>query len=121
LVVASKDIDLKVNADKTKYLVMSRDQSAVQSHNIKTDNSSFEKVEEFKYLGATLTYQNFIREDIKSRLKSWNACYPAVQNLLSSTLLSKNTKIKIHRTIILPFVLYGCETWLLTLREERSV
>ena len=44
-----------------------------------------------------------------------------MQNLLSSSLLSKNIKIKIHRTIILPVVLYGCETWSLTLREERRL
>jgi len=44
-----------------------------------------------------------------------------VQNLLSSSLLSKNLKIKIHRTIILPVVLCGCETWSLTLREERRL
>jgi len=44
-----------------------------------------------------------------------------VQNLLSSRLLSKNLKIKIYRTIILPVVLYGCETWTLTLREERKL
>jgi len=50
-----------------------------------------------------------------------NACYHSVQNLLSSSLLSKNLKIKIHRTIILPVVLYGCETWSLTLREERRL
>ena len=42
-----------------------------------------------------------------------------MQNLSSSSLLSKNLKIKIHRTLILPVVLYGCETWSLTLREER--
>ena len=75
-------------------------------------------VEEFKYLGTTITDQNSIQEEIKSRLKSGNACYHSVQNLLSSRLLSKNLKIKIYRTIILPVVLYGCETWLLTLREE---
>ena len=75
-------------------------------------------MEQFKYLGTTLTYQNSIREEIKSRLKSENACYHLVQNLLPSSLLSKNTKNKIHRTIILPVVLYGCETWSLTLREE---
>jgi len=56
---------------------------------------------------------------MKSRLKLGNACYYSVQNLLSSRLLSKNLKIKIHRTIILPVVMYGCETWSLTLREER--
>ena len=68
-----------------------------------------------------LTKQNYIREEIKSRLISGNACYHSVQNLLSSSLLSKNTKIKIYRTVILPVVLYGCKTWLLTLREERRV
>ena len=44
-----------------------------------------------------------------------------MKNLLSSRLLSKNVKIKIYRTVILPVVLYGCETWSLTLREERKL
>jgi len=52
---------------------------------------------------------------------SGNACYHSVQNLLSSRLLSKNLNIKIYRTIILPIVLFGCETWSLTLREERKL
>ena len=72
---------------------------------------------QFHYLGTTLTNQNSIREEIKSRLKSGNACYHSPQNLL----LSKNLKIKIYRIIILPVVLYGCETWSLTLREERRL
>ena len=79
------------------------------------------KVEEFRYLGTTLTYQNSIKEEIKSRLKSQNAYYHSGQNLLSSSLLSKNLKIKIYTTIILPVVLYGCETWSLTLREEHRL
>ena len=87
---------------------------------MKIDNSSIERVEEFKYLGTTLTNKNYIQEEIKSRLKLGNACYYSVQNLLSSSLLSKKLKIKICRTIILP-VLYGCETWSLTLREERRL
>ena len=53
-----------------------------------------------------------------SRPKSGNACYHSVQNLLSSSSLPKNVKIKIYRTIILPVVLYGCATWSLTIREE---
>jgi len=75
-------------------------------------------VEEFKYLVTTLTNQNSIQEESRSRLKSGNACYHLVQSLLSSSLLSKNLKIDIYRSIILPFVLYRCETWSLTLREE---
>jgi len=88
---------------------------------MKIDNSSIEWVEEFKYLGRTLTNQNSIQEEIKRRLKLGNAYYYSVQNLLPSSLLSKKLKIKIYRTIILPVVLYGCETWLLTLREERRL
>jgi hypothetical protein len=62
--------------------------------------------------------QNSIQEVIKSRLKPSNACYFSVQNVLSSIVLSNNINIKINRTIILPVVLYGCETWSLTFREE---
>jgi hypothetical protein len=120
-VVASKEIGLEVNGDKTKYVVMSRDQNAGRSYNTKIDNSSFGRVEQFKYLRTTLINQNSIQEEIKSRPNSGNACYHLVQNLLFSDLLSKNIKIKIYRTVILPVVLYGCETWSLTLREERRL
>jgi len=88
---------------------------------VRIDNNTFERVEEFKYLGTTLTNLNSITEEIKSRLRSGNACYNSVQNLLSSRLLSKNLKTRIYRTIILPVVLHGCETWSLTLREERKL
>jgi hypothetical protein len=106
----SKEIGLEVNVDKTKNVVMSRDQNAGQSHNIKMDNGSFERVEELKYLGTVLMNQNSIQEVIKSRLKSGNDCCHSVQNLLSSSSLSKNTEIKICGTISLPVVLYGYET-----------
>jgi len=72
----------------------------------------------FCHLGTILTNQNSIAGEIKSRLRSGNACYYSVQNVLPYRLLSKNLKIKIYRTIILHVVLYGCETWSLTLREE---
>jgi hypothetical protein len=62
-----------------------------------------------------------MQEEIKSRLNSGNACYHSVQSLLSSRLLSRNVKVKIYKTIILPVVLYGCETWSLTLREENRL
>jgi len=108
-VVATKEIGLEVNADKTKYMITSRDQNAGRSHRNKIDNISIERVEEFKYLGKTLRNKNSIQEEIKSRLKAGVGCYYSVQNLLSSSLLSKKLKIKIYRTIILPVVLYGCE------------
>ena len=95
---------------------MSEDQN-VGCHNMEIDK----RVEEFKYLGTTLTLPNSIQEEIKSRLKSGNVCYYLMQNLLSFSLLSKNLKIKIYGTIIVPVVLYGCETWTHKLREERRL
>jgi hypothetical protein len=76
---------------------------------------------QFRCLGTTITNQNLIQEEIKRRLNSGNACYHSVRNLLSSRLLSENVKIRIYETIILLLVLYGCETWSLTLREEHRL
>jgi len=103
-------------------MVMSQDQNTGQSHRIKNDNSSFENVEEFKYLATTLTNQNSVQEEIKSRLKkSGNACYHLVQIFFSSNLLSNDIKVNKCINIILPVVLYVCETWSLTLREAEGV
>jgi hypothetical protein len=100
---------------------MTRHPNSGQNQNIKTANESFENVAKFKYLATTLTNQNDIHDEIKSRLNLGNACYYSVQNLLSSRLISKNLKIKIYKTVILPVVLYGCGTWSLTLREEHRL
>jgi sorting nexin-29 len=121
LMIASKEIGLEVNADKTKYMVMSRNQNAGQSHDIKIDNKFFERVEEFKDLGRTVMNRNSIHEEIKSRLKLGNTCYHLVQNLLFSRLQSKNRKVRVCRTVIWYVVSYGCETWSLTLREEQRL
>jgi hypothetical protein len=99
---------------------MSRCQKAGQRQSMKIANRSFEDVAKFKYLG-TLSHQKCIHGEIKSRLNSGNAFYHSDQSLLSSRLLSRNLKIKLHKTIILPFVLYGCESWYLTLRGEHRL
>jgi hypothetical protein len=103
------------------YLQEPRHQNVGQNRDIKIANMSFENVSQFKYLGTTVTNQNLIQEEIKRRLNSGNACYHSVQSLLSSRLLSRNVKIRIYTTIILPVVLYGCETWSLALREEHRL
>jgi hypothetical protein len=92
-------------------MLLSRHQNAGQNHDIKTGNRCFENVTQFKYLGTTVTNKNLI---IKRRLNSGNACYHSVQNLLSPRLLSKNVKARISLV-----VLYGFETWSLTLMEEH--
>ena len=75
---------------------------------ITVGSNSYEKVKTFKYLGSLLINQNYIYEEIKCRFTAGNSCYYSVQILLSSRLISKNLKIKIHNKVILPVVLYGC-------------
>ena len=78
---------------------------------IRIGNNSYEKMKTVKYLGSLVTNQNSIEEEIKCRLKVGNSCYYSVQTLFSSCLFSKNLKIKIYKTIMLPVVLYGSDAW----------
>jgi hypothetical protein len=107
-----------VNSEKTKYVLTSLSQKVGKKHSIKIANRYFEDGAKFKYQGTTLTDQNHMHEEIKSRLNSGNACCRLVQSLLSSRLSCRKLKVKIYKTIILPVVLYGCETWSVALREE---
>jgi hypothetical protein len=102
-------------------MLMLRSQKIGQKLSIKIANRSSEDVAKFKYLRTTLTDQNCMHEEIESRQNLGNTCYYLVQSLLSSCLLSRNLKVKIYKTIILPVVLYVCETWSLTLREEQRL
>jgi hypothetical protein len=95
-------------------VLLSPHHNADQTRDMKIANRSFENVSQFKYLGTTVTNQNLILEEIKRRLISGNACYHSVQSLLSSCLLSKDVQIRIYKSIILPVVLYGSDTWSLT-------
>jgi hypothetical protein len=92
LLDASKEVGLEVNSEKTKYMLMPCGQKIGQKCSIKIANRSFEDVAKFKYLGTTLTDQNYMHEEIKSRLNSGNACYYSVQSLLSFCSLSRNLK-----------------------------
>jgi hypothetical protein len=121
LLDASKEVGLEVNPEKPKYMLMSRSQKVGQKRSIKIASRFLEYVAKFKYLGTTLTDQNHMHEEIKSRLNSGNACCHSVQSILSSCLLSRNVKVKVWKTIILPVVLYGCESWSITLREEHRL
>jgi len=85
------------------------DKNAGRSHSIEIDNRPFGRVEEFKYLGTTLTNQYSIQDESKSRLKSGNACYHSVQNLMFSSFLIKNLETEIYKTIILPVVFMGAK------------
>jgi hypothetical protein len=87
LLEASRGIGLEMNAEKTKYMIMSRLPNSGQNQNIRIANESFENVSKFKYLGTTLTNLNDIHDEIMSRLNSGNACYYSVQNILFSRLI----------------------------------
>jgi hypothetical protein len=92
---ASKEVGLQVKPEETKYVLMSHSQKIGQKHSVKIANRPFEDVAMFKYLGTTLTNQNDMHEEIKSRLNSGNACCHSVQCLLSSCLFSRNLEVKI--------------------------
>jgi hypothetical protein len=122
LLEASRDVGLEINTEKTKCMIMSRHPKSGQNQNIRIANESFANVTKFKYLGTTLTNQNGIHDEIKSRLNSGNACYYSVQTLLSSHLISKKKlNIKICKTVIFSVVLYGCETWSLNMRDDHRL
>jgi hypothetical protein len=87
LLEASRDVGLEINIEKTQYTIMSRHPKSGRNQNVMTANESFKNVAKFKYLGTTLTNQNDIHDEIKSRTNLGNACYHSVQNILSSRLI----------------------------------
>jgi hypothetical protein len=121
LMDANREVGLEVKIEKIKYILLSHYQNTGQNLDINIANGSLENKSQFQYLRTTVTNQNLSQAEIKRRLNLGNTCYHSVQNLLSSRLLSKNLKIRIYKIIILPVVLYGCETSSLTLRKEHSL
>jgi hypothetical protein len=82
LIDASKEVGLEINVDKSKYMLLSRQQNVGQNRDIKTANRSFENMSQFKYLGKTVKNQKLIQEEIKMRMNSGNICYHSVHNLV---------------------------------------
>jgi hypothetical protein len=119
LIDASNEVGLEVNAETTKCMLLARHQNVGKNHDMKIANRCFENVAQLRYFGTAVTNQNLIHEEIKGRLNSGNSCYCSVLNLLYSRLLSRNIKFRIYKTRILLVVLYGRETWSLTLRKEH--
>jgi hypothetical protein len=118
LIATSEQIGAAVNAEEAKHMAISCDQQAGQNHNTTSVHKSSERAEQVNYLGTTLTHENSIQEDMNCRPKSGNACHHSVKNLLTSSFLSRNITTKIHKTLILLVVFYGCETRSVALREE---
>jgi hypothetical protein len=120
LIEASKVIGLEVNIEETKYTLLYRHQNSGQNHDLRIANRCLEDVEQFRYLGMVITIQNLIQEEIKRRL---NLCKLAtIQSRMFYLLVCcLKTKIRIYKTIILPVVLYECETWSVTLRKEHRL
>jgi sorting nexin-29 len=108
LLEANGDVGLEINAEKTKYMIMSRHPNSEQNQSMIT-NESFEKMAKFKYLGMTLTNQNDIHDEIKSKLNSGYACRYSVYNLLFSRLISRNLKIKIYKTVFFQLCCMGAK------------
>jgi hypothetical protein len=105
----------------TLCTLLSRHQVAGHNHDMKIASRSSENVAQFKYLGTAIRNQYLIQYESKRRLNSGNACYRLDKNPLSSRLLSRNVKIRLYKIIILPVVLYRCDTRYLTLRAEHSL
>jgi hypothetical protein len=110
LIDSNKEVGLDVNTEKTKYMLLSRHQNAGKYHDIKIASRCFENVAKLRYLGMAVTNQNLIQEEIHRKLNSCNACYQQSKSFCLLVCCLKNIKIRLYKTIILPMVLYGCET-----------
>jgi len=114
-------IGLQVNIDNTKYMIINQDTGNEGDKNIRISYEVIEKGNKFTYLGTYVTSKTEVAEKIKSRLVSGNACFYSVQKFLTSQLISRKLKMKIYRTVILPVLLYGCESWSTTLADEHKL
>lgn len=121
LFTAAKKLGLEVNAEKTKYMVISPNEARRRRENITIANMTFENVESFVYLGAELNSANKISSEIQRRIMAANRAYFANIKLLKSRLLSRTTKIKVYKTLIRPVATYGAETWNISAADANKL
>lgn len=118
---ASK-IGLSINHDKTEYLHMRRYRNLKQKReDLAVGNTIYKGVAKFRYLGCTVTDTNDREDEIEIRAQNTLRCSAALHSVLASKLLSRRTKIGIYKTVIRPILMYGCEAWTLTQKEENKL
>ncbi|KAJ0179056.1 hypothetical protein K1T71_005831 [Dendrolimus kikuchii] len=118
----AKKVGLKINTDKTEYLHMKRYKNTrIACTNLHVGDTLYKGASKFKYLGCTITDTNSREEEIHIRVQNALRCSAALHKVLVSRLLSRKTKIRVYKTVIRPILMYGCEAWTLTLKEENQL
>jgi exonuclease III len=119
LIKIAEKVGLKINEEKTEYMVVSREnRNRVQEEVIEVEEYRFKRVDQFKYLGSVITQNNDIKTEISTRLQSANKCFYGLSKIFRSRAISKNLKVRMYLTLLRPIVLYGAETWSLRKTEE---
>jgi len=119
LLEASKKMGLCVNQEKTKFMILSRNNE--NQHNLQVGNLTFEKVENFKYLGVNINSKNDMHREISERIASGNRCYHSISKLLKSKLLSRKSKTLLYTRYLRPVITYACETWSSTKGDDNRL
>nr|XP_042906426.1 uncharacterized protein LOC122270970 [Parasteatoda tepidariorum] len=114
------NMGLSINEDKTKFMEFSSS-TVNYSEPLQINGHSFEKVKEFKYLGTIINDQNKLKPEIDNRINMANRCFFGLKSQLRSNFISQKTKLKLYKTLILPVLLYGNETWTLNLDVQRPI
>jgi hypothetical protein len=116
-------VGLKINEQKTKYLIATRNDRTIRDvgQSAAIGDKHFEVVKEFVYLGSLMTPMNYVSLEIQRRIQTANRCFFGLRKHLQSNHLSRQTKFTIHKTLIRPVLLYGSKTWVLTKREENQL
>jgi hypothetical protein len=117
----AEEMGLRINRDKTKYMLSSRKCSSGQDINIIITGATYKKCSSFKYLSSLISENNNMKEEIRTRIAAGNRCYLGLQRILKAGSLSKNLKLQVYRTVVRPVVMYGSETWTLLKEDEESL